>query len=92
MEGMGSLNDDEKKTLLHLIKNRHGGCADGQVLTETLMDQAVDDSQLLEIAKLSEEEHFNVKNRYKHQRETLEYADKKRMPVDERTVRDMLRN
>ena len=92
MEGMSSLNDEERKALLHLIKNRHGACADGKVLTETLMDQAMDDTKLMEIAQLSETEHFNMKNRYRHQRETLDYAQKKRMPVDERTVRDMLRN
>ena len=56
------------------------------------MDEAVDTTALEEIAKLSETEHFNVKNRYRHQRQTLDYADKKRMPVDEKTVRDMLRN
>ena len=50
MEGMSSLNDEERKALLHLIKNRHGACADGQVLTETLMDQAMDDTKLMEIA------------------------------------------
>ena len=56
------------------------------------MDEAVDNSALEELAKLSEKEHFDVKNRYRHQRETLDYAEKKRMPIDERTVRDMLRN
>lgn len=50
MEGMGNLSDDEKKAMLHLIKNRHGSCGEGQVLTETLLDQAVDDRQLKEIA------------------------------------------
>lgn len=33
-----------------------------------------------------------MKNWYRHQRSTLDWADKKRMPVDERKVRDMLRN
>jgi len=33
-----------------------------------------------------------MKNRYRHQRMTMDYADKKRMPIDERSVRDMLRN
>lgn len=56
------------------------------------MDEAVDNSALEELAKVSEKEHFDVKNRYRHQRETLDYAEKKRMPIDERTVRDMLRN
>ena len=92
MGGISNLNDDEKRAMIHLIKNRHGDCAAGQELSQALMDEAVDNSALEEIAKLSETEHFNVKNRYRHQRQTLDYADKKRMPVDENTVRDMLRN
>lgn len=34
------------------------------------------------LAKISEEENFNLKNRYRHQKKTMDYADKKRMPVD----------
>ena len=56
------------------------------------MDDVVDTSALMELAKLSETEHFKKKNYYRHQRETLDYAEKKRQPVDEKTVRDMLRN
>ena len=52
----------------------------------------MDTSALRELAKLSETEHFKKKNYYRHQRETLDYAEKKRQPVDEKTVRDMLRN
>lgn len=44
------------------------------------------------LAEISEEENYALKNRYRHQRLTMDYADKKRMPVDERSVRDMLRN
>lgn len=78
--------------MIHLIKNRHGRVTAGQELTEVLMDQAVDPKPLEALAKLSETEHYNVKNRYRHQRNTLDYAEKKRMPTDERSVRDMLRN
>lgn len=35
------------------------------------------------LAKISEEENFNKKNRYRLQRTKLDYADRKRMPVDE---------
>lgn len=56
------------------------------------MDRAVDTSELEELAKFSEKEHFNMKNRYRHQRQTMDFAEKKRMPIDERNVRDMLRN
>lgn len=86
------MNDQEKKAMIHLVRNRHGNCAPGQELTEQLMDRAVDTSELEELAKFSEKEHFNMKNRYRHQRQTMDFAEKKRMPIDERNVRDMLRN
>lgn len=44
------------------------------------------------LAKLSEEENFNMKNRYRLQKKTLDFADKKRMPIDEQKVKDVLRN
>ena len=28
------LNDEEKRAFIHLVKNRHGGCAPGEELTE----------------------------------------------------------
>ena len=56
------------------------------------MTRVTDMSDLEKLAKLSEEENYRVKNRYKLDRELMQYADKKRMPVDERTVREMLRN
>jgi hypothetical protein len=46
----------------------------------------------LKLAKLSEEENYNNKNRYRLQKQTLDYADKKRMPVDEQKLKDVLRN
>lgn len=45
-----------------------------------------------ELARLSEESNYALKNRYRHQRQTMDYADPKRMPVDETKVRDLLRN
>jgi SPX domain protein involved in polyphosphate accumulation len=44
------------------------------------------------LAKLSEEENFNLKNRYRHENLTLNYADKKRMAIDDSKVVDLLRN
>jgi len=56
------------------------------------MNQLTSTSELEKLAKLSEEENFRMKNRYKLDQETMKYAEKKRMPVDERNVREMLRN
>jgi len=33
-----------------------------------------------------------VKNRYRHQHKTMNFAEKKRMPIDERKVKDLLRH
>ncbi len=44
------------------------------------------------LAKLSEEENYNSKNRYRLQRKKLDYADKRRMPIDESKLKDVLRN
>ena len=56
------------------------------------MNELTSTSELEKLAKLSEEENFRMKNRYKLDQETMKYAEKKRMPVDERNVREMLRN
>ena len=64
----------------------------GRELTEQLMDNVCDDSFAKELAEISESENFKLKNRYMHNKKTMAFADKKRMAVDERSVRDMLRN
>jgi hypothetical protein len=84
---LAGLSDDEQRALIHLIKNRK---SDSEA--QSAMDLLVDEEAIIKLAKLSEEEQFNMKNRYLHQQKTMKYAEKKRMPVDERTVRDMLRN
>jgi uncharacterized protein (UPF0332 family) len=56
------------------------------------MDDVADNSGLIELSKRAEKELYDVKNHYRHQKQTLQYADKKRQPIDERNVRDMLRN
>lgn len=44
------------------------------------------------LAKISEEENFNKKNRYRLQRSTMDFAERKRMPIDEAKLKDLLRN
>ena len=56
------------------------------------MDDVTDYSDLIELSKRTEKELYDVKNHYRHQKQTLKYADKRRQPIDERNVRDMLRN
>ena len=57
-----------------------------------MIDSACSDEFAKKLAKISEEENFALKNRYKHQKDTMQYADKKRMPVSKDKVRDLLRN
>jgi hypothetical protein len=56
-----------------------------------LIDQACNDDEKADLAKISEEENFALKARYKHDNDTAKWADPKRMPVDEAKVRDLLR-
>ena len=56
------------------------------------MDEMTHQTLETKLAKLSEEENFNAKNRYRLQRTKLDYADKSRMPVDESKLKDVLRN
>jgi len=44
------------------------------------------------LAKLSEEENFAIKNTFKHNKDTMNWADKKRMPIEKSKVKDLLRN
>lgn len=91
MPVLRDLDADEKYALLHLLQNRRS--AQDRVdfqgnIIESLTDNALEEK----LAKLSEESHHALKNRYRHQRRTMDYADPKRMPIDEAKVRDLLRN
>lgn len=44
------------------------------------------------LAHISEEANFDSKNRYRLQRTKLDFADKKRMPIDESKLKDVLKN
>jgi hypothetical protein len=46
----------------------------------------------IELAKASEDANYMNKNRYRLQRKVIDYADKKRMPIDESKVKDILKN
>jgi len=84
------LTPEEQQVLIHKLRNS------GRTLGDNLSGQLIQDmtSNELEtrLAKLSEEENFNAKNRYRLQRTKLDYADKKRMPIDESKLNDVLRN
>ena len=85
-------NDKEKRAFIHLIRNSQDNGRVSNEFTKRAMDDVVDDSLLVELSKRSEKELFDVKNHYRHQKLTMQYAKKSRMPIDERNVRDVLRN
>lgn len=76
-----------------MLKNKaRSEASDRKNRTNFLIDEACSDIVKQKLAKVSEEENFALKNAFKHQHDTMNYADKRRMPIDSRKVRDMLRN
>jgi hypothetical protein len=78
------LNPKEQRDLVHLIQSEsvHGKHLDSEV--DGILEK--------QLAKVSEEENYAIKNAYRHNKKTMQYAESKKMPVDERKVKDMLRN
>lgn len=83
---LAGLNESEQRALIHLVKNKRSSDDD------QLLDSLVDEEPLRQLAELSEQSNYELKNRYRHDKRTMQYANKRRMKVDERTVREMLRN
>ena len=84
---------DEMRALLHKVQNdKTKNCIPGEENLEDLYEHLAHRTMEKELAAKSEKENYDVKNRYRHQRRTLAWADPKRMPVDERKVVDLLRN
>lgn len=44
------------------------------------------------LAKISEEENYKLKNRYRFNKKVMSHADPKRMPVDVQKVKDVLKS
>lgn len=88
MPFLRGLNAEEQRILIHKIRNSDR--SDG--ITETLLDDMTYKFTEEKLAKISEEENFNSKNRYRLQKTKLNHADKKRMPIDESKVKDLLIN
>jgi hypothetical protein len=90
MPVLRGLTPDEQDAFIHKLKN--SGRSLGDDVTETILSEMTHKNLEARLAKLSEEENFNAKNRYRLQRKTLDYADKKRMPIDESKLKDVLKN
>lgn len=85
-----NLSEDEQQILLHKIRNstRKGP----ELTSESLLDQMSFLRLEQSLAQLSEDENFNKKNRYRLQKTTMDFAEKKRMPIDEAKLKDVLRH
>lgn len=79
----------EQETLIHKVRNSGRTLGDN---TSDLLNEMSLQTIEKKLAAISEEENYNSKNRYRLQRTKLDYADKKRMPIDESKLKDVLRN
>lgn len=83
---LSGMSESEQRAFIHLIKNKKRSADDD------ILDAIVSENTERELAEVAEQANYEVKNRYRLDKTTMQYADKKRMKVDERSVRDMLRN
>jgi hypothetical protein len=90
MPYLRGLTPAEQETFLHKVRNSNRSLGDS--ISGDIFDEMTFQTIETKLAKLSEEENFNSKNRYRLQRTKLDYADKKRMPIDESKLKDVLRN
>ena len=80
MPVLRGLTEEEARSLIHKIKNEGRTISDG--FNEEFIDSLVSKDIEKKLSKISEEENFLNKNRYRLQKTKLNHADKRRMPVD----------
>lgn len=79
---LSSLDQEETDIFLHLLRNKNRNLDSSKQNTNTLIDAACSDEYIKKLAKISEEENFALKNRFKHHKDTMQYAKKERMPIE----------
>lgn len=84
---MSQLDEEEKRILMHKIQNKSRSRVNDDIIHSMVSKEFE-----TELAQISEEENFNLKNRYRTQMKTIDYADKSRLAVDEAKLRDVLKN
>jgi hypothetical protein len=90
MPFLRNLTPEEQETLIHKVRN--SGRSLGDNFTGEILNEMTFQNIEKKLAKISEEENYNTKNRYRLQRTKLDYADKKRMPIDESKLKDVLKS
>ena len=66
MPVLRTLDEEESEILLHLLENKRHSMSDQQRFSDTLTDSACSGAEKAKLAKISEEQRFAVKNRFKH--------------------------
>ena len=93
MKVLACLDDDEKKSFIHLVKNQQTkNITPGQEADIRAIKASCSDEFEKKLAQLSEKENYAAKNHYLLQKRVMRYGDKKRMAIDEKKVRDLLRH
>jgi hypothetical protein len=92
MEIVSQLDQDETDIFMHLVNNKARNMNNQAQLSNDLIDEACSDELKKQLAKVSEEENFALKNTFKHNKDTMNWADKKKMPIEKSKVKDLLRN
>ena len=77
------LDENEFRSLIHLIRNNK---------KLDFLDRHHSNSKNKELAKQVEKENFEQKNRFRLDKRRLDYADKKRLAVDEKKMVDVLKH
>lgn len=84
------LSESEAEILIHKLQNRTLPPQDA--FNADFFEERVTQKLEQKLAKISEDENYLTKNRYRLDKEKMKYADKSRMPIDIRKVKDILRN
>lgn len=93
MPVFATLTEDEAEILIHMIQNKRTRELNNEKRRRgTLIDDACSDAMKTRLARMSEDENFALKNAWYHNKKTMKFADKKKMPIDQRKVVDMLRH
>lgn len=82
------LTPEESEALIHKLRNEKRNIDSNDDIIQELVSKEAEKK----LAKISEEQNFLNKNRFRLQKTKLDYADKSRMPVDEDKIKLALRN
>ena len=89
---VSNLTEEEQEIFLHMVRNKGRNLDTDKARSALLIDNDCSDDFKAKLSKLSEEENFAKKNWWMHNKKTMKFADKKKMPIDKSKVVDLLRH